>query len=199
MSEDPNSSTLEFAQLSPAQRYTARLAKHIFETVIKLDYLNKSRIHSVCDIGAGRGGPTFAIMEAFYLNPKQVIVLEHDAEKAEAIHKAGILQKKQIYTENAFTFLARTQDQFDLMTACMFGPDDESGVLTQQLFQKAQRCLTPTGHLLIYSDRGTMETVKQACLAHNITFQWIEEEPGYPPLLTTAVISKKALEEASPR
>ena len=186
-----------YEALNRLQQHGARRTSQLLAMAEGIGHIDSGRIKSVCDFGAGIGGPTFALRHHFRLPERSVTALER--RDSEIITQSGILPKAQVITGDGLAHLRSGEKQYDLITANMLG-SDAKGSLFIYLVNAAKHSLSPEGKLLVCSDPATMETVKKLCESNKLNYRWIDGVPADPPVPSTAIISldKSAKELQSP-
>ncbi len=148
------------------------------------------------DFGAGAGGPTIALTELVKLNGGSVEAIDSRPNLIQDMIDSGILPTDRAHHGDGLEFLSGTdsQDQYDLITAFMFGPDNTDGGLTNQLLDASQNALKAGGKLLITSDARTMPIVRGICNRPGINYNYITGvrlENGFMPDTIVASFNRK--------
>lgn len=149
----------------------------ILNAVVALQVINPvdRPVRRAVDIGAGYGGPTFALsrmMTSFttsFGTEGQLEAVERSSEMCDEIIGDGILPASKVHQADAVDFLEANPNTFDLATAFMLGPDTD-GSLARRLFPVAQRALTESGLMLVTSDVGTVSAARQVCRELELPF-----------------------------
>ena len=131
----------------------------------KVAGLDLFRPMNILDFGAGVGAPTWTLNRLAAMNGSKVEAIEKHQQRAEFIVRNGILPASAVYVGDGIEHLrgaAKSAREYDLITAFMFGPDDE-GHLSYDLIEASQQALAAAGQLLITSDWSTMEVVRKIC------------------------------------
>jgi SAM-dependent methyltransferase len=120
----------------------------------------------IVDFGAGHGGSTFAVALLAQENGATVDAVEEIPLRAEVL-KNSDLQSMSVRAHQAdgiewLDDRARDGEQFDLITACMLGPDFR-GKLARELLVVSHEALVSGGKLLMYSDPNTMAAAREVC------------------------------------
>ncbi len=145
----------------------------LLEHLEGLSYIDRSRINSACDFGAGCGGPTRAVKSFFDLEDNNIIALENNRKNAEVIINSDILPNSSVIIGNGIEYLQKGERKFDLITACMFGSDlniyslfdrnRSTPDLTVEFLKGAAKSLNENGKIIIFSDPVTIGKVKMFC------------------------------------
>ena len=140
------------------QRFGYRYASALLRQVLKQGALNPKKVHSICDFGAGLGGPSLALQNRFSKYLKRFVLLEENTLQARFAQK--ILPAVEISQRDGLSCLRQTEQRFDLITAFMLGPDYYDDGLVQDFIAVASQRLTEQGAILIASDVATMKVVQ---------------------------------------
>lgn len=121
--------------------------------------LQVGSVKHVCDFGTGTGGPALALQQFFQLPASRLTLLEEYSPQAVLLRR--LFPKGKICLTNGLSWLeANANQQFDLISAFMLGPDYEGDGLVVRFLEQALSCLSPAGALLICSDTATMQVVQ---------------------------------------
>ncbi len=178
----------EYASFNKLQQYSARIASQLLLLATSFGYIDPNKIQAVCDFGAGGGGPTFALKQFLNLQPGRIQALEQSLEVAQEIIQHSVLPESDVKIGDGLAYLRSGQQKYNLITAFMLGPDI-SGHLISNFIAAARHSLNPDGKLLVCSEIGTMNVVKQVCQQQDLHFDWIEGVSADPPIPSTAIIS----------
>lgn len=175
----PVSPDLDFRQKNRYQE-----TKILFDYLKEKGYIGPTKIKTICDFGAGAGGTSLALKEVLNLADENITALEIEDSEAKRIVKSGILPKTSVVSGNGIDFLNRGEKKYDLITACMLGPDwgyNGKTSLTSMFFDVAVKNLNKDGKIIVYSDDLTMKKVKKSCDKYKkenlIDYVWIDR-PG---------------------
>lgn len=184
--------TPAFGSLSEFTQNAARRAQTVLSVAYTNGYLQDQHFRHIADFGAGAGGPTFALVASAKEVGGQVVAVEN-TPSAEEIIATGILPKEQVIKEDGIVHFTSLRDaapdkKYSMITAFMLGPDF-SGNLFRNVMASAKDALTEDGKLLITSDIGTIQTIREICQQAHISTSTIEsigeELPG------TIILEKK--------
>ncbi len=151
------------------RKHTANLASSILNATIKQGMINPHKIEHICDFGAGYGGPTQQLCDRF--PDATVHALQLDDRCAKSLIDADILSRQNIFLGDGVKHLKTLDKQYDLVTAFLFGPDEE-GTLAERFIEPAVQSLTPEGKVLITSDLWTMSAVSEVLVYGGYHFSW---------------------------
>ena len=179
----------EYTNLDTFQQFGARMTKQLLMMAEAMGHINPERVKTVCDFGAGSGGPTFALKHHFRLPEGNLTALEMSETAAKDIVKSEILPESQVLAGDGLAHLRSGKKKYDLITANMLGPDDKDGTLFLNLIDAAKNSLSPEGKLLVYSEANTMGTVQRLCESEGLNYRWIQGVNAEPPVPSTAIIS----------
>lgn len=179
----------DFAELDALQQMSARRAAFFMNFCHQAGHVDLAKKRRLLDFGAGIGGTTFALLTLAKANAAQVHAVEINPEHAKRLESLPAMTGRQVHVQDGVTLLEKPPQnkKFDLVTAFLFGPD-KSGGLSEAFVRAADHGLEPDGHILLDSDRPTMNFVMAACDRHGRRYEFIEgwSRPGqlvYPDKL----------------
>ena len=141
----------------PLQAFGYRYAMRLLDLLVNHGLLDADQIQTICDFGAGTGGPTLALRDFFKCPTRNLTALESYAPQVRMLQ--ALLPEAQIYDGDGLDWLSGHHQRYDLITAFMLGPDDEDHQLVSHFLNEAIACLKPNGKLIIGSDVATMHGV----------------------------------------
>lgn|GEM_PF-2147631 len=141
----------------PLQAFGYRYAMRLLDLLVNHGLLDADQIQTICDFGAGTGGPTLALCDFFKCPMRNLTALESYAPQVRMLQ--ALLPEAQIYDGDGLDWLSCYHQTYDLITAFMLGPDDENHQLASHFLNEAISCLKPNGKLIIGSDVATMQGV----------------------------------------
>jgi hypothetical protein len=142
----------------PMQRFGYRYASALLKQVLRQACIDPRQVHSICDFGAGLGGPSLALQSCFSQPLKQLVLLE--ANPLQSSFAKKLLLSAEVFQGNGLDWLERTERRFDLITAFMLGPDYDDDGFVRHFLAAALNRLNEKGSLLIASDVATMQVVQ---------------------------------------
>lgn len=140
------------------------------QKAIDRGYIDFSMVNRAFDFGAGYGGPTSAL-KAFLPEGAILEAAEVNPAKAAQMVYFGIIGRERIYRDG-FRFLKdkkRIGKSLDLITAFMFGPEEE-GLVFGRFASNAARVLSPIGQIILTSDEFTLGNIMHFCNDRKIAF-----------------------------
>lgn len=196
-----------FDRLNILQVWGAKLAMASIQMAVSFGYLDPDKIKRIADFGAGAGGPTFALVVVARQLGATVNAIEQHDKSADQIVETGILPAESVIKVDGIDYLGSLEDigieRYDLVTAYMLGPDTE-GELFRKLARASNRALNPEGNLLVTSDGGTIESVREVCQTVGVLFNRIQgvsdgKEVVVPTTIVVPHASCEAIGLSSPR
>jgi len=145
------------------QRFGYQYASELLRQAFKKGCFDPRQIQTICDFGAGLGGPTLALKNCFSESLERLVLLEENALQASFARKT--LPQSECHVGDGLAWLNNTEQHFDLITAFMLGPDYGDEGLVQDFLTLASQRLTDRGAILIASDVATMTALQSRITA----------------------------------
>lgn len=179
-----------FARLPYLHQWGALNAETALNLADAHGYIELGRIRRILDFGAGRGGPTFALLQLADFNGGVVDAVDlYEEDAVGALRTHGYISDDHVHHGDGLDFLRNVSgaDRYDLVTAFMFGPDT-CGDLALGLLEASRHALRTGGYLVINSDPDTMTAVQSVLSAEGQTFELIPGESLEPTWLPDTVV-----------